>query len=118
MLPGDLPVCLLGLSFLIANEAQIDFKESRIRLNQEYFFLDKTHEDWSSTPDKDLSEQAFLVNTISKKGEPSFRKEEETNSLKELVIRTDEELSHPGTQTTFKALKEVVKQRGLRKVIK
>lgn len=49
--------------FFTVKQAQIDFKESRIRLNHEHFFLDSDEEDWMNTPDKQLSEKVFNVST-------------------------------------------------------
>ena len=61
ILPEDLSVCLLGQSFLEETEAQIDYKESRLKLNGEYFFLDKEVSEWNATPDRELTEKAYSI---------------------------------------------------------
>ncbi len=64
VLPGSLRICLLEQTFLQATEAQIDYREGRLRFNEHYIFTDKNIEDWSKTPEKDLIEKEFL--TINK----------------------------------------------------
>lgn len=60
VMSGDLTTCVLGLSFLQNNEAHIDFKESRIRLNNEYCLLNREYGNWANTSDKHLLEKHLI----------------------------------------------------------
>lgn len=66
---------LLGTTFLINQEVQIDYREGSVRINGFYIFLDEDIKCWNQSPDAQLSSKALIIN-----------KSEETIKAKEIKM--------------------------------
>ena len=61
IIPGKLSVILLGSTFLLNEEVQIDYREARLRIGDHYLFFDSVSKEFSETPDSILAEKALVL---------------------------------------------------------
>lgn len=60
ILAGNLDNILLGHTFLTKNEAQLDYRNRRIRLNVRFLFASSEDKLWSTSPDFDIMQKVYL----------------------------------------------------------